>query len=76
VEQAQTNQVTTPTKSKTTDHSLNKDRFQKAMESRGWRLTDAHGWTAPERRGNTRKTMEKDWIDSILEAIDCPHEKE
>ena len=61
-----------PTKSTTTKHTLNKEKFLVAMLSRGWQFSDAYGWTAPMSR--TKRQMEQQWIESILEAVECPHE--
>lgn len=52
-------------------HTLDKQKFKIEMEGRGWRFDDAYSWIAPE--GSTRRSMEKDWVDSILAAVTCPH---
>jgi hypothetical protein len=66
---------TTQTTSTRSKHTLDKNHFLFAMTKRGWTYSDSHGWLAPTGR-HTRATMEQDWIDSILESVDCPHEPE
>jgi hypothetical protein len=55
-------------------HTLNKDRFLIEMKKRGWTFSDSHGWLAPV-GAHTKQTMEQNWIDSIIESIDCPFEE-
>lgn len=54
-------------------HRLNKQKFQDAMERRGW-IMDAptHSWIRPN--GLTQAAAEQDWIDAILEAVECEPE--
>jgi len=55
-------------------HTLDKDRFHNAMKKRGWNLDGPEGsWIAP--MGSTRRKMEQDWLESLLEAVECPHEE-
>jgi hypothetical protein len=56
-------------------HKLDLKRFLQAMEKSGWSLSYSHGWTAPTTHPNTKQSMEQEWIDSILEAVECPHEE-
>ena len=56
-------------------HRLNKQKFQQSMERRGW-IMDAptHSWIRPN--GLTQATAEQDWIDAILEAVECEQPQE
>ena len=55
-------------------HTLDKARFHAAMTKRGWNLDGPQNtWICPP--GRTRQQMEDDWLASLLEAIECPHEE-
>jgi hypothetical protein len=58
-----------------TKHTLNKDRFLEEMQARGWKFDDVYGWLAPQVKGLTKRMMEQHWIESILGAVECPHDR-
>jgi hypothetical protein len=58
-----------------TKHTLNKTKFEIAMTQKGWKFReDYHIWERPV--GLTQPQAEQHWIDSIVEALECPFEEE
>lgn len=53
-------------------HILNKTKFLTAMEKRGWKFDSIQGWLVPH--GASLAKREQDWIDSILESVECVQE--
>lgn len=54
-------------------HNFNKARFEEEMKARGWSFReDYHVWERPI--GLTQPQAEAHWIESIIAALECPHE--
>lgn len=50
-------------------HTFNRYTFIRSMKTKGWIMEETGGWVVP--LGKTLQDRDKDWEESILEAVEC-----
>lgn len=50
-------------------HTVNKEKFKKELEDRGWVLNIYGAWNTPSRKSN--KQIQEDYIGAFLASVEC-----